>query len=142
MILITFYKVVRQIVEYANILPDPTVSLICDDDPSKACECYKQYDVMRQNVKEQPENRRILKSIAFGDSTHYMQLQAADLLAWILRAESLYEFFGEDYNLRTLLPEFRIEAPEFKLQCAPAFYGPVQLKQFEQLCLERHRKRK
>jgi hypothetical protein len=70
-----------------------------------------------------------------------MQLQAADLLAWILRAESLYEFFGESYSLRELLPEFQSNDSNFRLQLAPAFYDSDHLKSYEAECLQRMAKK-
>jgi hypothetical protein len=129
-----FYTVLRDVVKYASILPDPTVSIVCDDEPSKACECYKQYDVMRQNI-EQSENRKVLKSIAFADAKYYIQLQAADLYSWVCRAESLYQFFGDNYSLRELLPHFSAVAPEFKLEASPAFWSEQNLKDYEKGCL-------
>src|SRR5665213_4519584 len=106
-----FCTVVRDVVKHVMNGPDAGVSLVCDDDPTKACACYKMFDVMRQN-QQQPENRRTLKSITFGDSKYYYGLQAADLFAWVARAESLHKFFGQDYSLRQLFWEFNFDAPE------------------------------
>lgn len=131
---VAFYTAIRDVVKYANRLADPTVSIICDDEPSKACQCYKQYDVMRQDAT-QPENRKTLKSIAFADAKYYHQLQAADLYSWVCRAQSLYQFFGEDYSLRELASHFNLVTPEYRLELKSAFYTEKNLKEFERLCL-------
>jgi hypothetical protein len=118
-------------VKYAAVLPNPSVAVICDDDPAKACECYKMFDRLRQNTK-QPENRRVLKSIAFAEDDFYPQLQAADLFSWVGRAESLYRFCGENYSLRDLYREFELKGPETKIDFKTSFFGGEHLKELEQ----------
>ena len=126
-----FYTVLRDVIKYASILPDPSVAVICDDEPSKACECYKMFDRMRQNVK-QPENRKVMKSIAFADDEFYPQLQAADLFSWISRAESMYRFQGINYSLRDLHREFNIDAPTiYKTVFTTGFWDKDVLKELE-----------
>jgi hypothetical protein len=127
---VVFQVVLRDVIKYASRLPEPSVSLVCDDEPSKACECYKMYDVMRQNIK-QPENRRVLKSITFADAKFYTQLQAADLLSWVSRAESLYRFFGEEYSLRELYSEFIMASADFKTKFTSGFWDADRMKKVE-----------
>lgn len=126
---LAFYTVIRDVVKHVGCEPDPSVAVICDDEPSKACECYKMFDVMRQNNK-QPENRRVLKSIAFADSSFYVQLQAADLFSWITRAEAMKKFFGIEYSLRELFTELQMSAREFKLDITSAFWDEVHMQNF------------
>jgi hypothetical protein len=76
------------------------------------------YNRMRQSP-DFPGNRRSLKSLAFADDEYYLHLQAADLLSWIVRVESLYKFHGEDYSLRALFTEINTASPEFKLELRP-----------------------
>jgi hypothetical protein len=127
---VVFQVVLRDVIKYASALPEPSVSVICDDEPSKACECYKMYDVMRQNVK-QPENRKVLKSITFADANFYRQLQAADLFSWVSRAESLYRFFGEEYSLRELYSEFVMAGDDFRTRFTSGFWDAAHLKEVE-----------
>jgi len=138
---LAFYTVMRDVVKYAGEGSDPAVSIICDDEPSKACECYKMFDVMRQNSK-QPENRATLKSITFGDSKFYYGLQAADLFAWVCRAESLHRFFGESYSLRELFSEFNMDSPNYKTEFTAGFWSASQLKELEEKCIEHTKSKK
>lgn len=131
---LAFSSVVRDVVRYANVLPDPSVAIICDDEPSKACECYKMFDVMRQN-SEQPESRKTLRSIAFADAGFYTQLQAADLFAYICRAESRYRFFGEDLPQRVLFKEFQMDAPEFRTTFKTGMWDAAILQEYDAGCL-------
>jgi hypothetical protein len=125
-----FSTAIRDVVKYVQSIPDSRVAIVCDDDPEKACTCYKMFDRMRQNVK-QPENRKILKSIAFADDEAYPQLQAADLFSWVSRAESLYRFHGQDYSLRELYSEFVFDFPGFKTEFTTPFWDAAHLKEVE-----------
>lgn len=131
---LVFHNVLRDVIKYVSLHPEPSVAIICDDEPSKACDCYKHFDVMRQNVK-QPENRRVLKSVAFADAKFYLQLQAADLFSWVSRAECLYRFFGEDYSLRELHHEFNLMTPERKITYATAFWDAEHVAKVNQLTI-------
>jgi len=128
---LAFYTSVRDVVKYVRVLENPSVALICDDEPSKACDTYKMFDVMRQNAK-QPENRQTLKSIAFADSKFYCQLQAADLFAWIGRAESLFRFFGEEYSLRELYREIQMPSTESRIDWRTSFWDSAHLRELSQ----------
>lgn len=118
---LVFNVVLRDVIKHVSEFPEPGVSIICDDEPSKACECYKMYDVMRQNTG-QPDNR-VMKSISFGDAKFYYALQAADLFAWVARAESLYRFFGEEFSLRELYQEFLTPGPGTKIKYMSGFWN-------------------
>ena len=84
---LAFSHVVLNVAKYASALPDPTVALVCDDDEHKACKTYEMY---RQYRGRNHQSRKILESIAFADDDYYPQLQAADLFAWVSRAEALH----------------------------------------------------
>jgi hypothetical protein len=124
-----FHGVLRDVIKYASALPNPSVAVVCDDEPSKACQCYTMFDRMRQDVK-QPENRRVLKSIAFADDEFYPQLQAADLFSWVSRAEAMYRFRKATFPLRDLYREFVI-ADETKIQFTSPFWDAEHLKEVE-----------
>ncbi len=136
-----FYTVLRDVVKYASVLPEPSVAVICDDDAAKACQCYKMFDRLRQDSKH-PENRKVLKSIAFADDQFYPQLQAADLFSWVARAESLHKFYGENYSLRELYCEFSRETKESKTKFTTGFFDSEHLKEVERRTLEEKSKRK
>lgn len=132
---LAFRSVVRDIVKYSQSAPDPSVSIICDDDPEKACGCYKMFDRLRQDSKH-PENRQVLKSIAFADDEFYPQLQAADLFSWVARAESLYRWHNQDFRLRELYQEFVIASTDFKLTFTSAFWSAEHLQNLNKMTLE------
>jgi hypothetical protein len=53
-----------------------------------------------------PDSRGLYRSIAFADDRYYPQLQAADLLAWVMRAHCLNLFHGHDFSMRKLYDDF------------------------------------
>ena len=124
---LVFNVALHYVIDYVERQSSPTVAVVCDDEASKACECYKSFDVMRQNAK-QPENRRILKSIAFADAKFYPQLQAADLFSWASRAESLHRFFGEEFSLREIFSEFNMVSADRRIGYDSGFWDAKNLK--------------
>ncbi len=127
---LVFQAAVREVVKYVSSQPDPIVSIVCDDDSQKACECYKSFDVMRQNTK-QPENRQILRSISFADAKFFKQLQAADLFSWVCRAEALYRYSGKDYSLRELWREFNMTFTDRRIVYSSGFWDAKRLADFD-----------
>lgn len=125
-----FSSVIRDVVRYVQTAQGSQVAIICDDDAAKACICYKMYDRIRQN-NQQPENRKILKSIAFADDDAYPQLQPADLFSWVSRAECLHRFHGENFSLRELYSEFTFDFPGTKVQFTARFWDASHLAEVE-----------
>jgi len=94
--------------DFSSATPDVSVNVICDDDPLKACSMYKLYNRFLQT---HTKARKMFRSIAFADDKFYPQLQAADLLAWVGRAEARHRFYNEDFPLRRLYHEFCRQDP-------------------------------
>jgi hypothetical protein len=107
---VVFETVLILMWEHFRQVPDTTINIVCDDDPEKACLTYGVYNRFRQ---ANPEARAMYRSIAFADDRHYPQIQAADLLSWIARAQALYEYYREDYQMRTLYEQ--INQPKQRL---------------------------
>jgi len=123
---LAFHSVIRDVVKYLSKQTDPAVSIVCDNDPQKACDTFKSFDLMRQNTG-QPENKRILKSITFADAKFFTQLQAADLFPWVCRAEALYRFSGEAYSLRDLWSEFNLTHDDRRIRYSTGFWNAEYL---------------
>jgi hypothetical protein len=71
------------------------VSLICDDEEQMALPMYKLY---RRVKLVDPQAHEKLAAISFADDRFLFGLQAADLLAWLLRRESGKMFHGTHYE--------------------------------------------
>ena len=64
---------------------DSQTAVICDDEDRYSIECYKLFSKLRRN--DQSVRKRII-SFGFGDDEYFVQLQAADLFAYVSRAEA------------------------------------------------------
>lgn len=64
-------------------VPRRPVSIVFDDNPEYAPECYSILTRLRQN---NPVWRDWIKSICFGDDEYHTPIQAADVLAWLMRS--------------------------------------------------------
>jgi hypothetical protein len=124
---LAFSHVLVNIVKYASVMHDPTVDIICDDDPEKACVTYQMY---RRIQQKDSTNRKVFKSIAFADDEYYPQLQAADLFSWASRAEALSRFFGEKYSLRAIYEDFSALYNGKKTLYTSAFWTKEDLEQY------------
>jgi hypothetical protein len=79
-------------IEYVRPRPDAVLNMVCDDEEQYSPLCYKLFNKAR---RQYPELRKFLASICFGDDHLILQLQAADLLAYILRSHHAFRFHGE-----------------------------------------------
>lgn len=115
------------------------VSIVCDEDEEKACDCYK---LWRRFRKRKEEHRKILKSITFADDASYPQLQAADLFSWVVRAESLRQFKGDSFSLSELYGEFFLSTLEKRIKYPEVgIWDEETLRQFSARTLPRLKKR-
>jgi len=125
-----FSTVLLDLTKFASVLPEPSIALVCDDDPKKACDIYGLFSRYRQrNV----ESWKVLRSIAFADDRFYMQLQAADLFAWVTRFEAAHRFCGEPFTLRELHSEFNLQFPARVFQPTSGFWDADSLRRYERM---------
>lgn len=137
---LAFSTTLLGVVDYASKLPYPAVAVVCDDDPSKVCESYKWFNRFRQDAAR-PQNRDVLRSIAFADDKYYPQLQAADLLSWVTRAEASHRFFGEPFRLRALFEEFNRATDDCIFSMQSAFWSSAYMEEISKGIRENQRLR-
>jgi hypothetical protein len=75
------------------------ISLICDDEEQTALPMYKFY---RRLKLIDPDARDKLAAISFADDSVLFGIQAADLVASIMRFEAHRNFFGTEYDYHKL----------------------------------------
>jgi len=98
---------VRSILEVADKLgSDDRVSLVCDDDEVKAWDTYLHYRAICNAV---PELRKKFAALSFADDRAYPALQAADMMAFLARAEALSQFNGKSSDWTRLFNYLRTE---------------------------------
>ena len=124
---LVFSTIHNQPNEISSAAAQPTISITCDDDPEKACECYRLY---RQAKQRDAKPTRALTSIAFADDRYYPQLQAADLSSWVTRAEGLHRYHRQDYTLRELFAEFSVRDSDTRLRIHSPFWDRDSLEDF------------
>jgi hypothetical protein len=78
---------------------DDRVSIICDDDEDTALNFYQLY---RRFKRIDPELKKKLVSLSFSDDELYPALQAADLVAGLMRLEALRVFRYHTHDFRPL----------------------------------------
>lgn len=88
---VSFKTALIKTLDYVKPTPDSILSVMCDDEEQYAPLCYKLFNKVR---REYPALRKLLSSICFGDDELILPLQAADLLAYIVRSESARKFHG------------------------------------------------
>lgn len=109
---IVFNTAMDQTIKYLITESDPRVGIICDDEEKYAVHCYKLFTKAR---RETPELRKVLTSICFGDDEHFQQLQAADLLAYVIRSEASHRFHNEPNKCAELYAKFLTVEPGDKI---------------------------
>ena len=81
---------------------DDRVSVMCDDDEQTALNFYQLY---RQFKKIDPELKKKLVSLSFANDESYPALQAADLIAALMRLESLRAFGYHPHDFTPLVSQ-------------------------------------
>jgi hypothetical protein len=87
----SFARAVLELIDYAK---GDIVILTCDEDPATAMQMYQLYTRMKQ---VDTAARAQLKAISFGDDEYIPALQAADMVASLIRSEARKHFFNESY---------------------------------------------
>jgi hypothetical protein len=82
------------------------LSVICDDDQETAWVCYAHYRAIR-NAWKNARKRAI--SISFANDFYYPALQAADLVALLVRREANHLFYGEPFEEGELFDYLRAD---------------------------------
>lgn len=82
------------------------VSLICDDEEETAEHCYKYY---RRVKKIDAALGGKIGSIGFGDDAAFPALQAADVIASLVRLEAERRFFDKPFDYLDLLDVFEVK---------------------------------
>ena len=97
---VMFLRTLTHLLDYA---PGDRLSLVCDDEEQTAEPCYKYY----RRVKKvyQPDGAR-LAGIGFADDEAFSALQAADMMASLVRLEAQRRFFGQSFDYRELIELF------------------------------------
>lgn len=104
---------------------DDTISVICDHDESTAAQCYQYYRRFRSLV---PEAGRKLVSMSFSDDNVFTPLQAADMLASLVRLEATRKFTQKEHDFWPVLEAFQKEPTSTqRMRCHFGFHGPSEL---------------
>jgi hypothetical protein len=94
-----YFSFTRTVMEVLDHAKGNVVVLTCDEDPATARQMYELYTRLKQ-IDESA--RRQLKAISFADDEYVPALQAADLVASLVRSEARKQFFNESYAHETL----------------------------------------
>jgi hypothetical protein len=85
--------------------PNDKISFICDDEEEMALPFYHLY---RRVIKIWPGAKDKLAAISFVDSKSLWGLQAADLIAGLMRLEAERLWFKRSYNYRSLFKQLSV----------------------------------
>lgn len=119
-----FLRIIRLIIErLKRVSPNEKLALIFDCDQEFAARRFKQFSKLR----ERPEIREHLASIAFCDPRLYIPLQAADFLAWETRKELIQKALGFDSTER--FKELFVNVPGLRLEYAGEQWNETALKE-------------
>jgi hypothetical protein len=86
-----FEVCVRTVVE--SYLPADAFQIVCDLTEDYAQGCITLFNLLRQ---KNPDLKRRLLAISFGDDTYLAPLQAADMVAYCSRANAEWQRFGQE----------------------------------------------
>jgi len=119
-----FLRVILKIIELSA--GGHHVSLVCDDEEEMALPMYKLY---RRVKIVNPSAREQLRAITFADDRFSFGLQAADLIASIMRLEAGKRFFGKPYDYARLFSAISSVPKEQEIicECSMAFCGHDEL---------------
>ena len=91
---------VRTVLYMCDYMPDRDKAvLVCDEDEKTTLPLYLHY---RKIKKELPDVRQKLKAISFCESEHLFGIQAADLVASLVRLDGQRRLAREHYDFRAL----------------------------------------
>ena len=123
-----FTSFLRAIIDVIDVIPtQDKIQIICDDEEQMGVPFFKLY---RQVKREWPDARERLTAITFADDRFVLGLQAADLVASLMRQEANKRFFGARYEYEPLFEALsaRPDAQtEHILDLRIAFAGSEQL---------------
>jgi hypothetical protein len=119
-----FLRTILKIIELSA--QNHHVSLVCDDEEEMALPMYKMY---RRVKLINPAAREQLRAITFADDRFSFGLQAADLIASIMRLEARKRFFGTTYDYEKLFAAISSPPKEQEIicECSMAFCGHDEL---------------
>jgi hypothetical protein len=92
---------------------DDRLSMMCDDDEETVLNFYKLY---RRFKKIDPELKKKLVSLSFSDDNAFPGLQAADLIAGLIRLESLLRFGYHTHDFKPLVSRLMVPRQNQKLK--------------------------
>jgi len=102
-----FLRVVLHIL--AETKKDRAFNVFCDDEEETALPIYKLY---RKIKLARPTAKDRLKSLGFGDDEFFTPLQAADMVASIVRLEARRRFFSETNEYDSLWQRLKRDSPK------------------------------
>ena len=94
-----YFAFTRAVLEFMDYAKGDVVVLTCDENPATAMQMYQLYTRLKQ---VDPACRGQLKQIAFGDDAFVPAIQAADMVASLMRSEARKRFFSEAYDHESL----------------------------------------
>lgn len=109
-----------------HLRSDDKISLICDDDEETALDCYKFYRRVR---KIHEGCRRRFVSLTFADDASFPMLQAADMLAGLVRMRSRFLFYRTPNDYVPLFNYLTDPQPHFKW--GVSIWGKDELAKFD-----------
>lgn len=95
--LLAFATVINRVVD--RLSKGEILSIVCDDEEHYAVRCYK---MLAQAKNNHPYLRKAITSICFGDDKQMVALQAADMLAYLMRAEAAFRMHATEYKYADL----------------------------------------
>jgi hypothetical protein len=115
-----YFAFTGAILEFMKYAKNDIVILTCDENPATAMQMYQLYTRLKQ---VDPAARNQLKQIAFGDDNFVPALQAADVVASLMRSEARQRFFNEPYDHEPLFNALTKQpnSPEAIVIAATAF---------------------
>jgi hypothetical protein len=123
-----FYVALSKLLQHWTVPSDYTVGLILDDDEQKAMQCYK---FLKRMKAADPEVRRRVPYICFGDDKSAFEVQAADVFTYLCRIDAEKKFVGKEHPYRTLCDAFEIPITGTeRLQIEGGFYGQQHLAEY------------
>jgi hypothetical protein len=93
--------------------PQNTLNITCDEEQSTNVDCLKWYLSLKGS---DARARKHLSGFGVADDKYYPQLQAADFLAGLFRAEAEFKVLGTDYHFRSIFEELILAGDANKLQ--------------------------
>jgi hypothetical protein len=120
--LLAFATVIKRVAD--GLSGGDKLSIICDDEEHYAIRCYR---LLAQAKNTFRYLRRTITSICFGDDKQMIQLQAADMFAYLLRSEAELRLYGTDYKYRPLYEQLSSPSGSSRLAFSAIFYDKGNL---------------